>query len=106
MSSVQPQTGSREITAVFDEPGEIQAATGTGFSSGGRNYQIVITGDVNKDAEVNMFDTFEITDHIKGEKTLTGASLEAGLADIYRSEPELFDLAEIVNHVTESTDQP
>lgn len=98
--------GSRGIQAVFAEPGETQAATGTGFSSGGRNYQIVITGDVNKDAEVNMFDTFEITDHIKGEKTLTGASLEAGLADIYRSEPELFDLAEIVNHVTESTDQP
>ena len=98
--------GSRGIQAVFAEPGETQAATGTGFSSGGRNYQIVITGDVNGDAEVNMFDTFEITDHIKGEKTLTGASLEAGLADIYRSEPELFDLAEIVSQVTESTDQP
>ena len=98
--------GSRGIQTVFAEPGETQAATGTGFSSGGRNYQIVITGDVNGDAEVNMFDTFEITDHIKGEKTLTGASLEAGLADIYRSEPELFDLAEIVSQVTESTDQP
>ncbi len=76
------------------------AATGYTLDYDGKQYQIVISGDTDGDAEVTVFDLLQISDHVNEEEALTGAGLEASLSDIYESEPTIFDVlgfADVVN---------
>ena len=102
-------TTVEEITSFFNEKGMAVtmedfeatdwAATGYTLDYEGEQYQIVIHGDTDGDAEVTIFDLLEVTDHVNGDTMLTGAGLEASLSDIYESEPSVFDLISISDAV-------
>ena len=105
-------TTVEEITTFFNEKGmEVSmddfdpadwAATGYTLEYEGKQYQIVISGDIDGDAEVTIFDLLEVADHINGESELTGAGLEAALSDIYESELTIFDAISIADQVNDA----
>ena len=105
-------TTVEEIVSFFNEKGMTVtmedfeatdwAATGYTLDYEGQQYQIVINGDTDGDAEVTIFDLLEVADHINGEAELSGAGLEASLSDIYESEPTIFDAISIADQVNDA----
>ena len=62
-------------------------------------YELVVFGDVNCDTEINVFDVVEVINHLGGNKKLTGASFRASLSDYYKSEPDIFDIEEMIDKI-------
>ena len=62
-------------------------------------YELVVFGDVNGDTEINVFDVVEVINHLGGNKKLTGASFRASLSDYYKSEPDIFDIEEMIDKI-------
>ena len=66
--------------SVTDAEGQETDVVGTGciLHLNGNAYSIVIPGDVNGDAEVDIFDMYILLDYINADASLTGAYREAG----------------------------
>lgn len=66
--------------SVTDADGQATDVVGTGciLSLNGNAYSIVVLGDVNGDAEIDIFDMYILLDYINSAASLTGAYREAG----------------------------
>ncbi len=97
-----------DVTVTVTTPDGMEADdVGTGYllNVGDESYTIVIQGDVNGDAAVDIFDVISIMDHLNGDAELTGANLQAALSDIYEAEPTVFDAISIVDQINDTQKQ-
>lgn len=82
---------------------DTQVRTGNTFTSNGKEYTVVIFGDVDKNGDVNVLDALEIAKHLKGlDNKLTGDVTATELANVIRadkSDVNILDALRIVKFV-------
>lgn len=83
-------------TADGKEASEI--ATGYQLNIGDESYTIVVLGDVNGDATIDVFDLYSMIAHINSTQTLSGAYLTAGCV-CKNEEIDVFDLYSEVSYI-------
>ena len=73
------QTDDTTVTVTTADGAEA-ADIGTGYqlNVGEESYTIVVLGDVNGDAAIDIFDLYIMLDYINSATTLTGVYLDAG----------------------------
>ena len=91
------------IVTVTTADGAEAKDIGTGYllNVGGESYTIVVLGDINGDAVVNISDLYIILDYINSATTLSGAYLKAGCI-CKRDDIDIFDFyaeLEYINNV-------
>lgn len=73
------QTGDMSVTVTTPDGAEAtDIGTGYQLHVGEESYTIVVLGDVNGDAAIDIFDLYIMLDYINSKTTLTGVYLDAG----------------------------
>lgn len=96
-----------EVTVTAADGSETDmAGTGSLITVNDETYQIVVFGDVDGNAEVNVIDLIGVADHIEGDELLEGAYQLASLSDVSGEDEEtsVVDLANICDVITEASE--
>lgn len=87
---------------VRDKSGNIitSGSIGTGYTAtiDGSEFTLVKKGDLDGDADVNIFDLAYMINHLNGKTTITGVNLEAAKLE-NQSDVTIFDLAYMLNYL-------
>ena len=88
------------FTALRDADGNKTDKVGTGYKMylDDEVYVLVVDGDVNGDAEVDVFDLYDMLGHFNSDATLEGAYLKAGCVT-QEEDITIFDIYSALNYV-------
>ena len=89
-----------DSVTVTTPDGEESDAIGTGYvlNVDGTEYEIVVTADVNGDAEIDVFDLFAMLSHVNSEEELSGLFFEAGCV-LGNEEIDIFDIFSTLSYM-------
>lgn len=85
------------VTTPNGEPAE-EVGTGCVLTVDDVSYTIVVLGDVNGDAKIDVFDLYDMINHINSEASLEGAYFEAGRV-CQNEEIDVFDVYSEISYV-------
>lgn len=96
-------TNKGTYTQVTDPEGNSTDLVGTGCTveMDGEIYTVVVQGDVNGDAAIDLFDRMDMIDHFNSEteeNKLTGAYLDAGRIS-QEDDIVIFDIFSVIDHL-------